>query len=93
LALSALATILRTVLEHRGKLGGKTGVKAVGVSDSEDQRFGIPHPGATAPNRGDSEDQYQRGKQQHLPAVAIDNPRLRGRRFRIWRREFSADRS
>jgi hypothetical protein len=43
------------VLEHRGKLGGKTGVKAVGVSDGEDQRFGMPQPGATAPYRRDSE--------------------------------------
>jgi hypothetical protein len=67
LALSALVTILRrsqrrTVLEHRGKLGGKTGVKAVGVSDGEDQRFGIPHPSATTPNRRDGEDQCQHGK-------------------------------
>jgi hypothetical protein len=60
------------------------------VAHEEDQRFGIPHSGAAAPSRRDSEDQCQRGKQQHLPAVARD---CAGRRFRIWRREFSARRS
>jgi hypothetical protein len=82
----------RTVLEQRGKLGGKTGVKAVGVSDGEDQRFGIPHPGATAPNRRDSEDQCQRSKQQHLSAVLLTT-RLRGGRFGIGVGELSAHRS
>ena len=41
----------RVGLEYCGKLGGETGLKAVGVPDGEDQRFGIFQPDAAAPNR------------------------------------------
>ena len=30
------------VLEHGGELGGEAGLEAVGIADSEHQRFGIP---------------------------------------------------
>ena len=80
----------RVGLEYGGKLGGETGLKAVGVPDGEDQRFGILQPDAAAPNRRNRQNQCQRGKQQHLSAIAPDDPRPRGWSFRRGRWDFSA---
>ena len=78
------------VLEHGGELGGEPGLRAVGIADRENQRFGIlsqirePHTVAIG------QDHRQRGKKQHLPAVAFDElEHARGAcRWRRW--DFSA---
>ena len=63
---------------------------AVGVADREGQRLGIPQPYPGAPDRRNRQEQGQQGKQQHLPAVALDNLRARQRVFHRRRWDFSA---
>ncbi len=94
LALSGLADDLEVQpriagLEQGGELGGEPGLRAVGVADREHQCFGIqPDPGA--PHRRDRQNHRQRGKKQHLPAVAFDKPRTRERLCWLRRRDFCA---
>jgi hypothetical protein len=46
---------------------------AIGIADSEGERFGILQENAAAPHGGKRQHDGEHGEHQHLPAVAFDS--------------------